>query len=224
MTTIVMPIYNEVTQLDFTAPHQVFSMVPDFKIIVASADGKPITSTGLHFCELANLNEIESCDLIMVPGGLGFLDAMEDESYISAVKRLAETATYTTSVCSGSLLLGAAGLLTGRRAACHWAWSNLLSSFGAIHDPSRVVRDGNIITGGGVTAGIDFALAVVAELRGEVTAQAIQLALEYAPAPPFNSGRPDTAPPPIRDAVKAQMDGLLGKGRDRVHQFASKRN
>jgi cyclohexyl-isocyanide hydratase len=217
-----MPVYDEVTQMDFTAPHQVFSMVPDFKIIVASVGGKSITSTGLSFGQLANLDEIESADAILVPGGLGFVDAMEDARYMSSIKRLAKTAEYTTSVCSGSLLLGAAGLLTGRRAACHWAWSNLLPVFGATHDAGRVVRDGNIITGGGVTAGIDFALTLVAELRGEGTAMAIQLALEYAPAPPYNSGRPDTAPPEIRDAVQGQMNELLGNGRDRVYQFAGK--
>jgi cyclohexyl-isocyanide hydratase len=107
---------------------------------------------------------------------------------------LAETARYITSVCTGSLILGAAGFLEGKRAACHWAWREFLPLFGAIPDSGRVVRDGNIITGGGVTAGIDFALTVAAELTDPVTAQSLQLALEYAPAPPFDSGTPDRAP------------------------------
>ena len=117
-------------------------------------------------------------------------------------------AQYLTSVCTGSLILGAAGLLKGKRAACHWAWRDMLSLFGAIPDAARVVRDGNIITGGGVTAGIDFAFVVAAELAGEAFAQGLQLGLEYAPAPPFNGGRPETAPP----EVLAQVEGPHGRG------------
>jgi transcriptional regulator GlxA family with amidase domain len=119
--------------------------------------------------------------------------------------RLAEGARYLTSVCTGSLVLGAAGLLKGKRAACHWAFRHLLPLFGAVPDPARVVRDGNIITGGGVTAGIDFALVVAAEIGGEALAQSLQLALEYAPAPPFDAGRPETAPPEVLATVKARM-------------------
>jgi cyclohexyl-isocyanide hydratase len=221
ITTVVMPIYNEVTQMDFTAPHQVLSMIPDIKIVVASVGGKDVNAQGLCFNNLADLDTIEQCDAIIVPGGLGFVDAMEDARYLAGVRRLSRTAKYTTSVCSGSLLLGAAGLLFGRNAACHWAWSNMLPIFGAKHDSSRVVRDGNIITGGGVTAGMDFALTLVAELRGEDVAQSIQLALEYAPAPPFSAGRPETAPEYIRDTVKNQMEELLGDGRSRVRKFAT---
>src|SRR5581483_4527871 len=145
---------------------------------------------------------------------LGCITAMEDEQFLSAVKRLARTAKYVTSVCSGSLILGAAGLLNGRRAACHWAWRDMLTAFGAIPDSSRVVRDGDVITGGGVTAGVDFALTLISELRGPDVAQCVQLGLEYAPAPPFNAGRPDAAPAHIRDAVTAQMESLLGDGRE----------
>ena len=112
-------------------------------------------------------------------------------------RRLARGARYLTSVCTGSLILGAAGLLQGKRAACHWAWRHMLPLFGAIPDEGRVVRDGNVITGGGVTAGIDFAFTVAAEIAGEKIAQAIQLGIEYAPAPPFNAGRPETAPPEV---------------------------
>jgi cyclohexyl-isocyanide hydratase len=115
-----------------------------------------------------------------------------------------------TSVCTGSLVLGAAGLLKGKRAACHWAWRDQLELFGAIPDPSRVVRDGRYITGGGVTAGIDFALTVVAEMAGDDMAQSLQLAVEYAPAPPFNAGRPETAP----EAVLRRVSAIYGKGMD----------
>jgi cyclohexyl-isocyanide hydratase len=222
MTTVVIPVYNEVTQLDFTAPHQFLSMVPDIKVIVASVGGTPVSSQGLFFDKLADLASIEECDVLCVPGGLGCISAMEDDQYLSSIKRLAETAKYVTSVCSGSLILGAAGLLKGRRAACHWAWRDMLTAFGAIPDSSRVVRDGDIITGGGVTAGVDFALTLIAELRGPDVAQCVQLGLEYAPAPPFDSGRPDTAPTHIREAVTAQMEGLLGDGRKRAQAIGSR--
>jgi putative intracellular protease/amidase len=114
-----------------------------------------------------------------------------------------------TSVCTGSIVLGAAGLLKGKRAACHWAWRELLPLFGAIVDERRVARDGNLITGGGVTAGIDFALVVAAELRGEEFAQGLQLGIEYAPAPPFNSGCPETAPPEVLASVKARLEAMM---------------
>lgn len=221
MTVIVIPIYNEVTQLDFTAPHQFLTMVPDVQVIVASVGGAPVTSTGLTFDKLANLEAVERCDVLCVPGGLGCVDAMEDERYMGAVRRLAAKATYQTSVCSGSLILGAAGLLKDRRAASHWAWRDLLSSFGAIPDLGRVVRDGNIITGGGVTAGADFALTLISELRGEDAAQCVQLALEYSPAPPFDAGDADTAPAHIRYMVMAQLGDLMGNARQRVEAIAS---
>jgi cyclohexyl-isocyanide hydratase len=220
MTIVVIPVYNEVTQLDFTAPHQFLAMIPDITVIVASVGGLSVTSTGLSFDKLADLESIERCDVLCVPGGLGCVDAMEDARFITAIRRLAGTADYLTSVCSGSLILGAAGVLQGRRAACHWAWRDMLPMFGAIPDPMRVVRDGNIITGGGVTAGADFALALIAELRGQDAAQSVQLALEYAPAPPFDAGLPETAPTHIKDAVTAQMSALLGAGRLRVAAIA----
>jgi putative intracellular protease/amidase len=124
-------------------------------------------------------------------------------------KRLAGGAKYLTSVCTGSLILAATGLIKGRRAACHWAWRDMLELFGVIPDPSRVARDGNLITGGGVTAGMDFALVVAAELAGEAFAQGLQLGLEYAPAPPWNCGRPETASPAILAAVKRNMEGMM---------------
>ncbi len=155
------------------------------------------------------LAEIERCDLLFVPGGMAATDVINDLAFMAEFKRLAATARYLTSVCTGSLVLGAAGLLQGRRAACHWAWRDMLTLFGAVPDPARVARDGDIITGGGVTAGIDFALVVAAELAGEAVAQALQLNIEYAPAPPFNAGRPETAPPEVLALVRARMDRLL---------------
>ena len=221
MTTIVIPVYDEVTQLDFTAPLQFLSMVPDITVIVASVGGVPVASQGLSFAKLADLESVESCDVLCVPGGLGCIQAMEDPRYLSSIRRLAQTAEYVTSVCSGSLILGAAGLLKGRHAASHWAWRDMLSEFGAVPDSARVVRDGNVLTGGGVTAGADFALSLISEL-GQDVAQCVQLGLEYAPAPPFNAGRPETSPEHVRAAVTAQMDGLLGNGRERVKVLASR--
>jgi transcriptional regulator GlxA family with amidase domain len=137
-------------------------------------------------------------------------------------RRLAANARYLTSVCTGSLVLGAAGLLKGKRAACHWAWRDLLALLGATPDPGRVVRDGDIITGGGVTAGIDFALVVAAEIGGDALAQSLQLALEYAPAPPFDAGRPETAPPEILAAVKARLAPQLAERRAAVERAAAR--
>jgi cyclohexyl-isocyanide hydratase len=151
------------------------------------------SDTNLEFGGTARLRDVERCDLICVPGGPGVEDASRDEAFLSEVRRLAAGARYVTSVCNGSLVLGAAGLLRGKRAACHWAWRDLLPLFGAISDGGRVVRDGNVITGGGVTAGIDFALTVAADIAGEQIAKMLQLALEYAPAPPFDAGAPETA-------------------------------
>jgi transcriptional regulator GlxA family with amidase domain len=131
--------------------------------------------------------------------------AMGDEVYLSQLRRLAAVARYITSVCTGSLLLAAAGLLEGKRAACHWAWRESLSAFGVTPDPARVVRDGNVISGGGVTAGIDMALTVMAEIAGAEYAQAVQLAIEYAPAPPFDSGRPEIARPEIVAAARTRL-------------------
>lgn len=208
---IVIPLYPEVTHLDFTGPHQVLSRAPDTEVIVASMGGGDVTCEGLTFTGLADLAAIERCDLICIPGGFGATTAMLDEAFMGEIRRLGASATYLTSVCTGSLILAAAGFLGGKRAACHWAWRELLEPFGAIVDEARVVRDGNIITGGGVTAGIDFAFVVLAELAGQDYAMAVQLGLEYAPAPPFNSGRPETAPPEILAAYNRRLGDLPAK-------------
>jgi putative intracellular protease/amidase len=206
---IVEAIFPGVTQLDFTGPHTVFSRMSNVKNIVASAAGGAIESDGgLIFAGTQRLADIERCDLLFTPGGVAVTDAMNDAAFMSEIRRLAAGARYLTSVCTGSLILAAAGLLQGRKSACHWAWRELLPLFGAVVDDARVVRDGNIITGGGVTAGIDLALVIAAELAGDLTAQAIQLGIEYAPAPPFNAGRPDTAPPEVLAKVKSGMAAL----------------
>ena len=207
---IVECLYPGMTQLDFTGPHTVFSRIPNTCTIVASEPGGEIESEGgLVFAGTRRMAEIEPCDLLFVPGGMAATDVINDLAFMAEFKRLAASARYLTSVCTGSLVLGAAGLLKGRRAACHWAWRDMLKLFGAEPDPARVARDGDIITGGGVTAGIDFALVVAAELAGDTFAQALQLNIEYAPAPPFNAGRPETAPPQVLALVRARMDKLM---------------
>jgi hypothetical protein len=181
-------------------------------------------------CEPSSaVNVMGGGDVLCIPGGLGCIPAIENERFLSAIRRIADKARYVTSVCTGSLILGAAGLLHGRRAACHWAWRDMLTAFGATPDDGRVVRDGNIITGGGVTAGVDFALLLIAELWGTDAAQSVQLLLEYAPAPPFDAAgyrvlRPQprgiarSTPAPPRPAARLSVgNSYITSSGDRWH-------
>jgi transcriptional regulator GlxA family with amidase domain len=207
--TIVFALYPNITQLDFTGPFEVLRRVPGARTVIASREGGKLRAdSGLVFDELVRLDSIDRCDLVCVVGGAGQAAAVLDEEYVAQVRRLGLQARYVTSVCTGSLVLGAAGLIRGKRAACHWAWRELLEDAGAIPDAGRVVRDGNVITGGGVTAGIDFALTVAAELAGVEVAQAIQLGIEYDPSPPFDAGRPEKAPTNVLKAVRERIAGM----------------
>jgi cyclohexyl-isocyanide hydratase len=221
---IVFAVFPGVTQLDFTGPHEVFSALPGATVITASTEGGTIEATGgLSFAGTRRLADIPACDIVCVPGGRGATDvAIADAAFLRELRRLAATARYVTSVCTGALVLGAAGLLRGKRAATHWAWRDLLVPFGATPVAERVVRDGNIITGGGVTAGIDFALAVVAEFKDPETAQAIQLQIEYAPAPPFAAGSPETAPPAVLARVRERNAAMAARRRDAVATAAAR--
>lgn len=220
---IVFILYPRVTQLDFTGPYEVLGRLPGVEAIIASKDGGALpTEMGLTFANLRALADIESCDMIMLPGGPGQTDAMLDPDFMAEVKRLGERARYVTSVCTGSLILAAAGLLKGKRAGCHWAYRELLSAFGAVPDDARVVRDGNVFTGGGVTAGIDIALAIAAEVAGEETAKTIQLMIEYAPAPPFDSGRPETASPETVAVVRSRFAAFAEARRKAIEQVAGR--
>lgn len=208
----VFAIWPGMTHLDFTGPHQVLSRLPGSVTTVASPAGGAVEADGLVFGGTTRIADVRSCDLICVPGGVGATVMGQDRAFTGEIRRLATGASYITSVCTGSLILGAAGLLKGRRAACHWAFAELLPLFGAIHDPARVARDGNIITGGGVTAGIDFAFTVLAEIAGPGFAQMVQLGLEYAPSPPFDSGRPELAPPAVRERYEGfRVASLAGR-------------
>ena len=219
LLAIVFAIYPDVTQLDFTGPAQVLCRLPGAWPIYASpAGGAVMTDCGFAVADTVPLASVESCDILCVPGGAGSEAMCADKAALGEIARLAATARYVTSVCTGSLILGAAGLLEGRRAACHWAWRDTLPLFGATSDPARVVRDGNLFTGGGVTAGIDFALTLAAEIAGDDVAKAIQLAIEYAPAPPFECGRPEAAPPHIR----AMVERSVAPRRERLHASLGK--
>jgi transcriptional regulator GlxA family with amidase domain len=211
---IVFALYPNLTQLDFTGPFEVFQRLPGARLHVASREGGRLRAdSGLVFADLERLSDIPGCDLICVPGGYGLTAALADAEYLAQVRRLGQAARYVTSVCTGSLVLAAAGLLEGKRATCHWAWRELLAESGVQLESARVVRDGNCFSGGGVTAGIDFALAVVAEMAGAEVAQGSQLMIEYAPAPPFDAGSPETAPAAVLDKVRAQALRLLPERR-----------
>src|SRR5258708_23697794 len=164
--SVVMPVYDGVTQLDFTGRDQFLSRTPDLQVGVASLDGRPVTADRLTFSNLEDLGAIARCDVLLVPGGGGCLNAIENDRFLQEIVRLGATARYLTSVCTGSLILGAAGFLRGRRAACHWAWRGLLPLFRALVDEGRIVRDGNILSGGGVTAGVAFVVALISQLAG----------------------------------------------------------
>ena len=192
---IGLVIFPHVTQLDFTGPLQVLSRVPGAKVHLIWKRIEPVpTDTVMMLTPTITFADCPQLDVICVPGGAGINDMVNDEEMLAFLRKQAEGAKYVTSVCTGSLVLGAAGLLKGYRAATHWSAMEYLSAFGATPTKTRVCADRNRITGGGVTAGIDFALTVVSTLVDRKTAEAIQLGIEYNPAPPFNAGSPDTAP------------------------------
>ena len=186
---IVFVLFDNVTQLDFTGPVQFLSRLPGAKVHVVSKDGAAVkTDCGFSILPRSGFGQCPQADVLCVPGGHGVRDAIADQVIVDFVRQQANGADYITSVCTGAFILGAAGLLQGKKATCHWAYTHLLPLFGAMHQPTRVVRDGNLITAGGVTSGIDFALELIAAISGEDVARTIQLALEYDPAPPFGGG------------------------------------
>ena len=189
-------VFPNVQQLDLTGPYEMVStMRAPATIHLVWKDRRPVQSTtGLGFTPTTTFDDCPKLDVICVPGGIGVNALMQDAEVLDFLCGQAAEARFVTSVCTGSLVLGAAGLLQGRRATTHWLAHDLLGDLGAIPTPGRVVRDGNLITAGGVTAGIDFGLTVIAELAGREEAEATQLYLEYAPAPPFDAGTPETAP------------------------------
>ncbi len=212
--TIGMVLYPQFTQLDLTGPFEVFGRIPGAKVVALAATPAPVTSdTGLRVVPDLTFAESPPLEVLCVPGGPGVNQMLEDAEFLGFLRSQGGKARYVTSVCSGSLLLGAAGLLQGYRAASHWMSMEFLALFGAIPTEARVVVDRNRITGGGVTAGVDFGLVLAAELAGEDVAKRIQLMLEYDPAPPFDSGSPRRADPAVVAAVRDQGAGYLGQRR-----------
>jgi cyclohexyl-isocyanide hydratase len=196
-------LFPQVTQLDFTGPLQVFSSVPGAKVHLIWKRIEPVPSDSvLTLTPTTTFADCPQLDVICVPGGFGTNELVNDEEVLDFLRRQAAGAKYVTSVCTGSLVLGAAGLLKGYRAATHWSAMEVLALFGATPTKTRVCIDRNRITGGGVTAGIDFALTLVSTLIDRTTAEAIQLRLEYNPSPPFNAGSPETAPAEVLALMK----------------------
>ena len=225
-----MPLFNigfvifpDLTQLDFTGPLQVLSRLPQSATHIIAKSATPVPSDcGLGLVPTHTFANCPSLDLICIPGGSeGVAGIINDRETIDFVRQQGGAAKYVTSVCTGAFVLGVAGLLKGRRATTHWAYTDLLPLVGATHEKARVVKDGNVITGGGVTAGIDLGLGVVAEIAGETMARKIQLGIEYDPAPPFGSGDPDKAPALKAELLSARYDEFRATYRTRIRQAVS---
>lgn len=203
-------LFPNITQLDLTGPYEVFTKLPGAEVRLVWKTRDPVAAGGgIRLIPDTIFAECPQLDLICVPGGAGINPLLTDYETLDFLRAQAKGARYVTSVCTGALALGAAGLLRGKRATTHWMSHDMLAPFGAVPTKGRVVIDGAVITGGGVTAGIDFALAVAAEIAGVETARAIQLGLEYDPQPPFDAGHPDRAEPAlvarVRDAAAARQ-------------------
>ena len=220
---VVFLVYSNVTQLDLTGPAQVLSRLGNAKVDVVWKTLDPVqTDSGFALLPTATFDEVREADILCVPGGFGCIDVMQDEAALAWVRSVGEKAKWVTSVCTGSLILGAAGLLRGYRATSHWAWRDYLGLFGAEPVAERVVFDRNRVTGGGVTAGIDFALALVAAIEGEENARAIQLGLEYDPHPPFDSGTPDKAGEDLVRRVHERSSRIAPDREDRIRALAER--
>ena len=215
-------LFPKLTQLDMTGPYEVLARLPGAQVHLIWKTREPVPSDhGMAIVPTATFDACPALDLICVPGGPGVGPLMSDGAVLAFLRRAAEEARYVTSVCTGSLVLGAAGLLRGRKAACHWMSRPLLSSFGAEPTDERVVWDGTLVTGGGVTAGIDFALQIAAEVAGADTARAIQLGIEYDPAPPFDAGSPEGAGPALVEAITRRAATRQRERADQVAEAAA---
>jgi len=216
-------VFPKLTQLDLTGPLQVFTSLPAAEVHLIWKRREPVPSDSvLTLMPTITYADCPQLDVICVPGGAGTDDLVNDTETLDFLRAQAGGARYVTSVCTGSLVLGAAGLLEGYRAATHWSAMDYLALFGATPTRTRVCIDRNRVTGGGVTAGIDFALTLVSILRDRQTAEAIQLRLEYNPAPPFNAGSPDTAPADVLALLQSRMTGSKERREDAVHRAAAR--
>ena len=216
-------IFPRMDQIDFTGPYAVLSRVPDSTIQVMSGDGAPVRDhKGLILTPDTKLADASSFDVLLIPGGPGQEALMDDERVLSLIRAHAESAGVLFSVCTGALVCGAAGVLRGRRATTHWAAFDLLRYFGAKPMDARVVVDGNIVSAAGITAGIDGALQLSALVRSEQVAKEIQLDIQYAPEPPFDSGSPERAPRAARQAVSKRYETLTDARRLTAQRIAKR--
>ncbi|SAL11521.1 dimethylglycine dehydrogenase [Caballeronia terrestris] len=216
-------LFPRVQQLDLTGPHDVFAQISGATVhLVWKTRAALESSSGMVLTPDTTFDDCPPLDVICIPGGSGVGALMEDDETLDFIRTQARGARFVTSVCTGALVLGAAGLLRGRRATTHWAFHSLLADLGAIPVRERVVRDGNLLTGGGITAGIDFALTLAEELVGAEEAQAIQLELEYAPAPPFDAGSPDSAPRAVVETVRERSAANLAARGKIVERVAAR--
>lgn len=206
---IAFLLFPGITQLDLTGPAQFLSRLPNAKVDLVWETTDPVpTDAGFSILPTATFADVDHADVLCVPGGMGIARVIDHDAALDWVRRIGASAIWVTSVCTGALILGAAGLLKGYRATTHWAWHDMLSLFGAEPVTARTVFDRNRVTGGGVTAGIDFSLALMARIAGEDHARAVQLALEYDPAPPFDSGSPDKAGAELVGVYSARAERL----------------
>jgi cyclohexyl-isocyanide hydratase len=221
--SVAFLLFPNVTQLDLTGPAQVLSRLPNAKVDLVWKSRDPVqTDSGFALLPTATLEGVQQADILCVPGGFGCIDVMQDEEVLGWVRSAGEGAQWVTSVCTGSLILAAAGLLQGYRATSHWAWRDHLKPFGAEPVAERVVFDRNRVTGGGVTAGIDFALALMACIQGESYARAVQLGLEYDPHPPFDSGSPDRAGDELVRLVHERSNRMAPDREKRIRTIAER--
>lgn len=220
---IGLVLFPRLTQLDLTGPFEVLARLPNADVHLIWKDLEPVISdVGLKILPTMTFADCPKLDVICIPGGPGMNELLEDDDVLAFVRWQGSTARYVTSVCTGALVLGAAGLLHGYKAATHWASMQFLEAFGATPVDTRVCIDRNRITGGGVTAGIDFGLLLAEALSDRVTAEKIQLYMEYNPEPPFAAGSPDTAPPAVVSEFRSYVDAMLKRRGEAVSRAAQK--
>ena len=224
MTThIGLLIFPDITQLDMTGPYEVFIKFPQAKVHLIWKSREPITAGGgMQIVPTTTFADCPQLDIICIPGGAGMNPLLNDTETLSFIRKQAAGARYVTSVCTGALVLGAAGLLKGRKATTHWMSRDMLTAFGATPVVDRVVIDGNVVTGGGVTAGIDFALRLAAEMHGPELAKSIQLGIEYDPAPPFTSGSPERAEAALVERTRSAAAARQTERATAVEQAAAR--
>ncbi|MFI7407831.1 DJ-1/PfpI family protein [Streptomyces sp. NPDC049627] len=206
-------LYDRFTALDAVGPYETLGRLPDSEVVFVAEETGPVRADSGHLSLIADrtLAEVPSPDVLVVPGGPGQTPQMENKALLDWIRAADATSTWTTSVCTGSLLLGAAGLLEGRRATSHWLALDELRKFGAEPTGERVVTDGKYVTAAGVSSGIDMGLALLGHIAGDFVAQAVQLGIEYDPQPPYDAGAPQKAPADVVELIRSMSRFILGQ-------------